>query len=153
MIHFDHPGLRNVYNNKPENMTGFELVKGGQFVVDRAKGAINFWVSGPNINAEVKDMDTLNLMVGKSSKVLTIRGDILPCPHDKMFTLIAKSLPEILITGDQSLTDVLSCKETKDVYYQIAEWKEALAKELAKATKSKHLKGHGKNNKKNIDCN
>ena len=94
----------------------------------------------PNINAEVKDMDTLNLMVGKSSKVLTIRGDILPCPHDKMFTLIAKSLPEILITGDQSLTDVLSCKETKDVYYQIAEWKEALAKELAKATKSKHLR-------------
>ena len=94
----------------------------------------------PNITAITQDRETLNITVGDSSRVLTIRGDILPCPHAKMFTLIAKSLPEILITGDQSLTDVLSCKETKDIYYQIADWKEDLAKELSKATKSKHLR-------------
>tara|TARA_B100001093_G_C26663267_1_gene942837 strand:- start:251 stop:1087 length:837 start_codon:yes stop_codon:yes gene_type:complete len=94
----------------------------------------------PTISIMAKDRGTFNLLTGESSRVLTIRGDILPCPHSKMFTLIAKSLPEILITGDQSLTDVLSCRETKDIYYQIAEWKEALAKELSKATESRHLR-------------
>ena len=94
----------------------------------------------PNIDVVVRDMPSLRIEEARSPRVLTVRGDVLPCPHDKMFTLIAKSLPEILITGDQSITDVLSCKETKDIYYQIADWKESLARELAKVTKSKHLR-------------
>ena len=94
----------------------------------------------PNIEATFKDTPTLNLEEGNSQKVLTIRGDVLPCSHDKMFTLISKSLPEILITGDQSLTDVLSSSSNKDIYYQIADWKKALSVELAKVTGSKHLR-------------
>jgi hypothetical protein len=38
---------------------------------------------------------------------------------------------DILVTGDQSLTDILSCCPSKNIWYQIAEWKEDYAKELS----------------------
>jgi Neuraminidase (sialidase) len=35
------------------------------------------------------------------------------------------------LTGDQSITDALSCCSTKNIFYQIAPWKKDFAKNLA----------------------
>ena len=43
------------------------------------------------------------------------------------------SVEDILVTGDQSLTDVFSCcRKHKKVWYQIAPWKKGLAHNLSK---------------------
>ena len=43
------------------------------------------------------------------------------------------SVNDILVTGDQSLTDIISCcKSNKTVWYQIAPWKKGLADQLSK---------------------
>ena len=41
------------------------------------------------------------------------------------------SIPDILVTGDQSITDVFSCCKRKKVWYQIAPWKHDFANGLA----------------------
>lgn len=68
---------------------------------------------------------------GKSG-TLSLRFDIFPVSYEKMKTIIYHSLPDILITGDQSLSDAISCSKEKTIYYQIAPWKENLALNLAK---------------------
>lgn len=73
------------------------------------------------------------------NNILTIRGDILPVNNIKMFSLIKYSIKDILVTGDQSLTDVLSCCSNKNIYYQIAPWKESLGKQLSKELPNKYL--------------
>ena len=75
----------------------------------------------------------------KSSKVLTIRGDVLPLPNIKMIKLMRDSVRDILLTGDQSISDVLSCCPSKNIFYQIAEWKETFAKALAKELPNKYM--------------
>ena len=42
------------------------------------------------------------------------------------------SVKDILVTGDQSLTDIISCCKYKRVWYQIAPWKKGLAENLHK---------------------
>ncbi len=68
-----------------------------------------------------------------------IRGDILPVPNDVMLQYIQHSVKDILITGDQSITDVLSCCPNKNIWYQIAPWKENLGAQLAKQMNNKYL--------------
>ena len=48
------------------------------------------------------------------------------------------SVRDILVTGDQSLTDILSCCKRKRVWYQIAPWKQGLAKNLHKHLPNKY---------------
>jgi hypothetical protein len=66
-----------------------------------------------------------------------IRGDILPVPNDIMLKYIQHSVKDILITGDQSITDVLSCCPDKNIWYQIAPWKQNLGSALAKQMNNK----------------
>jgi hypothetical protein len=73
-------------------------------------------------------------------KSITFRADVLPVPNSVMVSLIKNSLKDILITGDQSLSDVLSCCPDKNIFYQIAPWKESLGKELSKELPNKYLK-------------
>jgi hypothetical protein len=89
----------------------------------------------------IKDKDgSHDLTDTKIGNVFTVRGDILPVDNKKMFSLMKYSLADILLTGDQSLTDALSCCWDKNIFYQIAEWKESLGKELAKELPNKFLK-------------
>jgi len=89
----------------------------------------------------IKDKDgSDDLTDTQTGNVFTIRGDILPVDNKKMFALMKYSLSDILLTGDQSLTDALSCCWNKNIFYQIAEWKESLGKELAKELPNKFLK-------------
>ena len=53
--------------------------------------------------------------------------------------LIASSVDDILVTGDQSVTDVLSCCPKKNIFYQIAPWKRDFAKSLSEIMPNKYL--------------
>lgn len=67
------------------------------------------------------------------SRLIVLRGDVLPLSHADFGTLIRHSVKDVLITGDQSLTDVLSLCATapKRIWYQVMSWKRGLAEQLA----------------------
>ncbi len=72
-------------------------------------------------------------------KSLTFRADVFPQPRELFVSLMKESVEDILVTGDQSLTDVLSCcKSHKNVWYQIAPWKKGLAYNLSKHLPNKY---------------
>jgi hypothetical protein len=79
------------------------------------------------------------LFEGDGGNVLTIRGDILPCSNKTMLQLMVHSVDDILLTGDQSISDALSCCPSKNIFYQIAEWKESFGKQLAEQLPNKFL--------------
>lgn len=73
--------------------------------------------------------------------VLTLRADVLPVNYENMQNLMYHSEREVLVTGDQSITDVMSCCwEDKLPMYQVVPWKRNFAKELAKHLPQKYLK-------------
>lgn len=82
----------------------------------------------------------------KNKNIFIIRGDIFPVSNEKMINYIQHSVDDILITGDQSLTDVLSCCPEKNIWYQITPWKVNFAKNLSRVTKNEYL------NKKTTSC-
>jgi hypothetical protein len=76
----------------------------------------------------------------KNNNILYIRADILPVKNTEMLTLIHNSVSDILLTGDQSITDALSCCPRKNIWYQIAPWKESFGKQLAINMPQKYYK-------------
>jgi len=89
--------------------------------------------------------ETINISEG-SSRVLTFRADVLPVPNDVMLALMRGSVEDILLTGDQSISDCLSCCPEKNIFYQIAPWKKNFADNLAKYMPNASLK------KKSTSC-
>jgi len=83
---------------------------------------------------------------GQGVHNVSIRLDILPLPNKIMMDLITFSVDDILLTGDQSITDALSCCVNKNIFYQIAPWKENFAKHLVKEMPNKWLA------KKTLSC-
>jgi len=71
---------------------------------------------------------------------LHIRCDILPVPNAEMLVLMQHSVDDILLTGDQSITDALSCCSSKNIFYQIAPWKTNLGRNLTKYLPNEFLK-------------
>jgi len=71
------------------------------------------------------------VILDKGKNVLHIRCDIFPLTNSKMLSLMTESVDDILLTGDQSLTDGMSCCSSKNIFYQIVPWKEDFAKNLA----------------------
>lgn len=70
---------------------------------------------------------------------LTFRADILPQKREIFISLMKDSVEDILVTGDQSLTDIFSCcKDNKRVWYQIAPWKKGLSFNLSKELPNKY---------------
>ena len=74
-----------------------------------------------------------------NNKTLIFRGDIFPVDNGTMLNLMKYSLKDILVTGDQSITDVLSCCADKNIFYQITTWKESFGKQLGKMLPNKYL--------------
>ena len=75
----------------------------------------------------------------KNNSKLTFRADILPQKRELFISLMKDSVEDILVTGDQSLTDIFSCcKENKRVWYQIAPWKKGLSHNLSKELPNKY---------------
>jgi hypothetical protein len=59
---------------------------------------------------------------------LTLDATRFPCPNELMMNLIHYSEEDILVTGDQSITDVISCslesnRGSKKIWYQRVPWK------------------------------
>ena len=73
-----------------------------------------------------------------STSKITFRADILPQKRDIFISLMKDSVRDILVTGDQSLTDILSCCKKKRVWYQIAPWKKGLANNLSEHLPNKY---------------
>ena len=73
-----------------------------------------------------------------SKSRITFRADILPQKREIFISLMKDSIRDILVTGDQSLTDILSCCKKKRVWYQIAPWKKGLAQNLEKHLPNKY---------------
>jgi len=70
---------------------------------------------------------------------LILRGDILPKPRPDFISLMKYSVEDILLTGDQSITDCLSASTQKRIWYQIAPWKTEFAENLAKEIPDKNM--------------
>jgi hypothetical protein len=75
-----------------------------------------------------------------SGDTLHIRCDILPVANKEMLVLMQHSVDDILLTGDQSITDALSCCSSKNIFYQIAPWKTSLGSNLTKYLPNEFLK-------------
>jgi hypothetical protein len=91
----------------------------------------------PSISIKTKE-ETTTLSSSKSNNVLTFRADILPVKNLQMLKLIKYSVSDILLTGDQSITDAISCcGKSKNIFYQIAPWKEDFGEQLAKELPNK----------------
>lgn len=76
----------------------------------------------------------------KNENIFILRGDILPKPREEFISLIKYSLPDVLLTGDQSVTDGIAYSNmNKRIWYQISPWKKDLAYELSKAIPNKYL--------------
>ena len=76
----------------------------------------------------------------KLDNELILRGDILPQPRIKFISLMKDSVEDILLTGDQSITDALSyCRNTKRIWYQVAPWKQDFGDEVGKSLPNAHL--------------
>ena len=76
----------------------------------------------------------------KVNSRLVFRADILPQPRGVFISLMKNSIKDILVTGDQSLTDIISCCRGKQVWYQIAPWKNGLAWNLYKELPNEYFK-------------
>lgn len=83
--------------------------------------------------------DKTTTVEGKGDHTIYIRMDILPLSNKLMVDLMTHSVKDILLTGDQSITDALSCCVDKNIFYQIAPWKENFAKNLVKEMPNKWL--------------
>ena len=78
----------------------------------------------------------------KSDNTMIIRGDILPKPRPEFISLIKYSVDDILLTGDQSITDAFSCCSNKIIWYQIAPWKKDFALQMTKHIPNKYFKSY-----------
>ena len=85
------------------------------------------------------DEDSTRDSTRDSTHTLHIRCDIFPVPNADMIALMKYSVADILLTGDQSVTDMLSCCSRKNLFYQIAPWKENFARNLAKEIQNSFL--------------
>lgn len=95
-----------------------------------------------NIDIVLKDKTRKNIFKKESkydNSLITLRGDIYPLKNEEMLSLIKYSVKDILLTGDQSITDALSCCSDKNIFYQIATWKESFGNDLAKNLPNKFL--------------
>ena len=87
-----------------------------------------------NVSIISKDKSVHDMINDENNKTsLTFRADILPQKREIFISLMKDSIPDIVVTGDQSLTDIFSCcKGNKRVWYQIAPWKKGLSNNLHK---------------------
>lgn len=70
--------------------------------------------------------------VRNRGRTFTIDFSVLPVNNRDMKNLIYHSVKDVLLTGDQSVTDMLSCCVQKNLWYQVAPWKVSLVKAMSR---------------------
>jgi len=93
-----------------------------------------------NIVCVTKDNESYVLEGNSGDNFLIFRFDVLPAPNTEFLGLMENSVEDILLTGDQSITDALSCCSSKNIFYQIAPWKQTFGRNLAKYMPNQYLK-------------
>lgn len=87
-----------------------------------------------------RDKEPKVILDEEGDNTLIFDGSVFPTKYENMLPLYYYAIKDILVTGDQSITDVLSvCKET-NVWYQIVPWKVDFSHELSKEIPNKYLK-------------
>ena len=82
----------------------------------------------------------------KGQKESPLKGSVLTfrvlgeLSYHKYTGLFKNCLPNVLVTGDQSITDIISCCKNYNIYYQIMDWQMGFAKNLADALNKDFLK-------------
>lgn len=84
---------------------------------------------------KIQDLD-------KPENTLIFRGNILPVNNSVILALMKYSVSDILLTGDQSITDMLTVSADKNIFYQIADWKENFAQRLSELMPQKYLENY-----------
>jgi len=98
-----------------------------------------------NVSIIYADNTEIQLLTDDSSNTrLTFRGDILPQQRNIFISLMKDSIRDILVTGDQSITDIISCyggkTPQKILWYQIAPWKQGFAYYLNEELPNRYYK-------------
>jgi len=105
-----------------------ELLVDGSFKHRLKKAITRFY---PNVWLKHNDESKDEFFYGEG-KTLLLRGDILPQGRDIFVSLLKHSVEDVLLTGDQSITDAFSCcSNSKKIWYQAAPWKEDFARKMA----------------------
>jgi len=89
-----------------------------------------------------KDGKTIKLFEDgiKNNKIFILRGDILPKQRPDFISLIKYSVEDVLLTGDQSITDGISYSPmNKKIWYQISPWKKDFIHEVSNQIPNKYL--------------
>lgn len=132
--------------NKKEMFHNFDIVIPSWFTDDdhffiREKITENVKEEYPNVVlVTTTEKIYMSRSDDKKDKKLTFRCDVLPVTNEEMINLIRNSIKDILVTGDQSITDVLSCCSYKNIFYQIVPWKKNFAGNLARYMPNIYLK-------------
>ena len=91
-------------------------------------------------NIYIQSVDEQGIFIdGVGGNNLILRGDILPKPRPEFISLMKYSVEDILLTGDQSITDCFSACSNKRVWYQIAPWKTDFADNMSKCIPDKFI--------------
>ncbi len=117
-----------------------------QWIIDDLHSIPNFKLKLKNVlkpyytNVYIHSGDGKDLFIdGDGGNSMILRGDILPKPRKEFISLMKYSIEDILLTGDQSITDCFSVCENKRIWYQIAPWKTDFADNLAKCIPDKYI--------------
>jgi hypothetical protein len=70
---------------------------------------------------------------------LNIRSDLPVMPHTKFTSLFQHCLPDVLGTGNQTISDLVSCCTNFNIYYQTLPWEVSFAKNLGRILKKDYL--------------
>ena len=93
------------------------------------------------INVETERKIDVFYLKLSGKNVLTFRQDIFPLKYKDMSALYKYSVRDILLTGDQSISDVIGCCwENKLPFYQVVPWKKDFSKKLAQLLPQKFIK-------------
>jgi hypothetical protein len=127
---------------KKQKFTRFDVVVPGWFADEDMDSKLCKKIGKyyPNILIKTKQKTFIVKQDVSSNRTLTFRADILPVSNKNMLKLMSMSIDDILLTGDQSITDALSCCSKKNIFYQIAPWKSDFGKKLAQEMPNIYLK-------------
>ena len=115
---------------------GLNISKLNKFI-GKYFGTIQFISKNP------KDKDKLvtkTKVINNKTNTLILNTSVFPVPNAKMLSLMKYSVKDILLTGDQSITDGLSCCPNKNIWYQTVPWKYDFVDNLAEEMPNKYLK-------------
>ena len=109
------------------------------WVKDIDPSLVKTYVKADNIYITTSEETKALKEEDEDGKTIVFRCDVFPVANEVMLSLIHYSVRDVLLTGDQSITDALSCCSDKNIFYQIAPWKEDFGKNLTKYMPNKYL--------------